>query len=102
MNLQEAINIVCALPAEKQARNSTQVGLQIVQLEEWENTTFLSDEEVLTGLKDHGRGREGLRLMLSKYRQHYPDAVSYSVIDGSGEVCYGMRFGFGGEDYISF
>lgn len=102
MDARQAIAIVYHLPAAKQPVNSTSAMLMIVQLEEWENTTFLSDEEILAGLATHGRGREGLRLMLMKYREHYPDAVGYSVVDGTGSVCFGLRFGFRGEEYISF
>ena len=102
MNTQEAINIVCGLPAEKQARNSMQAGLQITQLEEWDNTTFLSDAELIAGLNSRGYGPMDWTKTVTQYRSNYPDAVAYSVIDGTGRLCYGIRYGFRGEQYISF
>ncbi len=103
MNTQQAINIVCALPAEKQARSGMQVSLMIAQLEEWDNTTFLTDEELVVGLTERwGTHRQSWEHTVQEYRANYPDGVAYSVVDGTRRVCYGFRYGFSGEQYISF
>jgi len=93
-------------PEAKQPMNATVAGLMIRQLEEWDNSLFLSDDELIEGLKKDRpyMVRAGImwETVIHEYRAAYPDAVPYSVIDGSGNRCFGMRYGFRGEQYISF
>lgn len=72
-----------------------------VQLEEWPDTVFLSDDELIAGLNSRGLSIDFTKTV-RQYRSGHPDGVAYSVVDGSGRTCYGFRYGFRGEQYISF
>jgi hypothetical protein len=68
-----------------------------------------SDDELIACLT---RDRAGYRTLgnrpvnwadtVQRCRKAYPDAVPYTVVDGTGRTCYGMRYGFQGHEYMSF
>lgn len=96
-------------PAPKQPINAVVAGLMIRQLEEWENSVFLSDAELIAGIEvkcagyidPNGNGIDWHH-RVHLFRTENPDAVPYSVVDGTGTTCYGMRYGFEGHQYLSF
>lgn len=82
--------------------------LTFVQKQEWPDSKILSDERLIAALE---RDRGNYMVLatgkpvdwaahVKAYRRAYPDAISYSVVEGSGKQCYGMRFGFRPEQYI--
>lgn len=100
MDIKSIFAAIAALPADHQPTGAVQTGLMAAQLEGWENTVFLTDQELIDGLSQ--RSQPHAARTVRQYRAHYPEAVAYSVVDGTGMTCYGMRYGFRGEQYISF
>jgi hypothetical protein len=92
-------------------RSPEQAALYNVQLQEWPDSEFLTDDQLVAGLKaDPVRSRYrniddtpiNWAERVRRYREDNPDAVAYSVVDGTGRTCYGMRYGSEGHEYISF
>lgn len=79
----------------------TREQLVAVQMREWPNSQLIKDDAELADTISRLRGGNRQH-QVREYRQAYPNGVAYTVVDGMGHPCVGLRFGLESQDYISF
>lgn len=87
--------------------NAAQYALWVRQLEEWEDSVFLTPDEFVDALSAKNArytNLDGTKIdtpaAIARYRKHYPDAVPY--LCGKNQQYLGLRYGHEGHEYLSF
>ena len=80
------------------------------QMREWPFSLFINDRTLVAYLQEHRASyldaRTGTPVdweeRVRNYRKFYPDAVAYKVTDGTGRLCFGLRYGVEPSEYLAF